>query len=235
MNYLKKYLGVFLAALITIPTLTGCTSQDKSAVSDSANTFMAIVASDSTEDINNYATADVANGDFVQLFNSNTLVDQITAGATTTDLDDQSKQELDEFASLFSSMIKSYSISDVKLDKKDGTYTATAVATFKTSFDMDLLGGDSASSKIDEAIAAYNTNHSEEIATLYESEGTEAAEAKIYNDMLRIILDIYEDEIDNSQEMTYAIVLNLEKNSETDTWLVTGVTNYNESNTESGN
>ena len=122
-------------------------------------------------------------------------------------------------------MITSYSISDVELNKKDGTYTATAVATFKTSFAIDILGSDSASEKINEAITAYNTNHADEITALYE-EGSEVAEAKIYNDMLRIVLEIYEDEIDNSQEMTYAISLDLEKNSETDSWLVTAVNNY---------
>ncbi|MBQ6589570.1 MAG: hypothetical protein IJI01_12960 [Butyrivibrio sp.] len=234
MNRLQKCLGVAMATLLSISSLTGCSNQDKSAVQETANSFMAILASDSTEDINKYATSEVANGGFVQLFNSDTLVNQIADGAGVSELTEESKAELDEFASLFSNMIQSYSISDTNLEKKDGTQTATAVATFKTSFAMDILGSESASNKINDAITAYNTNNAEEIAALYE-EGTEVAEAKIYNDMLRIILEIYEDEIANSKEMTYAIVLDLEKNNETDSWIVTGVSDYDSSNPGSEN
>ena len=234
MYRLQKCLGVALATLLSISSLTGCTNQDKSAVQETASSFMAIVASDSTEDITKYATAEVANGGFVQLFDSDTLVKQLADGAGVSELTEESKTELDEFASLFSDMIKSYTITDINLDKKDGTQTATAVATFKTSFAMDILGSESASNKINEAITAYNSNNAEEIAALYE-EGNDVAETKIYNDMLRIILDIYEDEIQNSQEMTYAIVLNLEKNNETDTWIVTSVSDYDSASSSQDN
>ena len=47
--------------------------------------------------------------------------------------------------------------------------------------------------------------------------------------MLMLILQIYEDEIANSQEMTYAMVLTLEKNTETDSWIVTNVESYDDS------
>ena len=233
MYRLSKRLGVTLAVLLSIFSISGCSSQDKTAVQETAQTFMAIVASDSEEDINKYATSEVANGDFVQLFDADTLVSQFSEGIEEYELTEESKNELDTFASLFSDMIMSYSVSDIKLDKKDDKHTATAVATFKTSFAMDIIGSENVSNKISDAIEVYNADHADEIAALYE-EGNDVAEAKIYNDMLGIILEIYEDEIQNSQEMTYAIVLDLEKNNETDSWIVTGVNDYDSSSAESG-
>ncbi len=232
MYKLSKRLGLTLSVLLSICSLSGCSSQDKTAVQETAQTFMAIVASDSEEDINKYATSEVANGDFVQLFDADTLVSQFSEGIEEYELTEESKNELDTFASLFSDMIKSYSVSDIRLDKKDDTHTASAVVTFKTSFAMDIIGSASVSNKISDAIEVYNADHADEIAALYE-EGNDVAEAKIYNDMLEIILEIYEDEIQNSHEMTYAIVLDLEKNNETDSWIVTGVNDYDSSSAKS--
>ena len=48
--------------------------------------------------------------------------------------------------------------------------------------------------------------------------------------MTMLVLDIYEAEIDKSEPMTYVMVLTLEKNSETDSWIVTKVENYDDSN-----
>ena len=67
MYKLSKRLGVALTVLLSVCSLSACSSQDKTSVQETAESFMAIVASDSEEDINKYATTEVANGDFVQL------------------------------------------------------------------------------------------------------------------------------------------------------------------------
>ncbi len=221
MNF-RKMISIAAATVLTAISLTACTSQDKTAVSETATTFMAIVASDSTEDINNYATSEVANGDFVKLFDADSLVDIFLSSSEGAEISDVAKAEVDEFCNLFADMIKSYSVSNVNINK-DGT--ATAIATIETKFPIDIINSETASAKINEAIDAYNTNNAEEIAALTAEDST-AAQNKIYNDMLRIILIIYEDEIANSEEMTYAIALDLEKNPETDTWIVTNITDY---------
>ncbi len=224
MKFFKKSIGLALAGLLTVSSLTGCTSKEKESVQDTATTFISIIASDSTEDLNNYATPEVVNGDFVQLFDADALINKFVSGSTTIELTDESRSELDEFYSLFSDMIKSYSVSNINIEKGKPA-TATATATIKTYFALDVIKSESANAKKQEAIDAYNERNADEIAALYE-QGTEVAEAKIYNDMLRMILSIYEDEIANSSEKTYAINLSLEKNEETGSWIVTAVESY---------
>lgn len=224
----KKAASIILSAAFSIASLTGCTSSDKAGAEEAATGFLAVVASDSTEDINKYATMEVAGGDFVQLFDAESMTDAFVAGFDQSELTDETRAEVDEFCKLFDDMIKDYSVSKVEVDK-DGV--ATAIATIGTKFPVDIINSESASEKIKEATDAYNKNNEEEIAALYE-QGEDVAEAKIYDDMIRIILEIYEDEIANSSEENYAIALTLEKNTETDTWYVTDVQDYDSSTAE---
>lgn len=227
-NRLKKCLGGALAALLTITSLTGCTSQDKQSVTDTATTFLSIVASDSQEDINKYATSEVANGDFVQLFDADKLAEKFISDSEGVELTEESKAKLDEFCGLFSDMIQSYSVSDVEITKGDPD-TATCIATINTSFAVDITNSEEVAKEFSDAKDRYAINNSEEITALKEEDET-AANNKVYNDMLMLLLEIYEEEISESQEMTYAMVLTLEKNSETDSWIVTKIENYDDSN-----
>ena len=222
---IKKAAAVLCAAFISVTTLAGCTSQDKASVKETSENFLAVVAGKSTDDINSYATIDVANGDFVRLFDADKLLDQFTEGFSAAELTDETNAKFDEFCHLFADMIKDYTVTNVEISK-DGT--ATAVATLNTTFPIDIFNSEEASNKITEAVSKYNNDNADEIAALYE-EGTEVAEKKIFNDFILIILDIYEEEIASSQGQTYAIVLNLEKNQETDSWLVTNVQDYDSS------
>ena len=224
-NRLVALLG---AVVMATGVLTGCASQDKSKVEETAGTFLAIVADESDEDINNYASAEVATGDFVQLFDADALVAAFVQGFNTSELTDDTKAEVDTFCAMFDRLIRDYEVSSVEVGKDN---TATAVATLKTKFPVELMQSESVAAKIGEATEAYYTNNEEEIAALYE-QGEEVAEEKTYNDMIRIIMEIYEDEILNSSETTYAINLTLEKNPETDTWIVTSVEDYKSAHTE---
>ena len=228
MKRLRKMTGLFTAALLTITALTGCSSQDTESVSDTANKFLAVVADDSQEDITTYATTEVATGEFVQFFDADFQKEQFLAGSDENALTDTTKQKIEEFYQLFSDMIQSYSISDVEITKGE-PYSATCVATINTSFDVDITSSEATKALIKEETEKYNTDKAEEIAALSE-EDPDAAQNKILNDMTMLVLDIYEAEIDKSEPMTYAMVLTLEKNSETDSWIVTKVENYDDSN-----
>lgn len=225
---IKRAAAVFCAALISVSSLTGCTSADKTTVKETSEKFLAVVASDSTDNINNYATFEVANGDFVKLFDADKLLDQFTQGFSGAELTEETNTKVDEFCHLFADMITDYTVTKVDV-KKDGT--ATAIATLNTSFPIDIINDEGVSSKITEAVSKYNNDNAEELTALYQ-EGTEVAESKIYNDIILIILDIYEQEIAKSNEMTYAIALDLQKNPETDSWYVTSVNDYDSTATE---
>ena len=212
---------------MTITTLTGCTSPAKDAVSDTANKFLAVVAGDSQEDINSYASTEVANGDFVKLFDSDLLKQQFLDESEGTELTEASKTKLDEFCNLFSDMITSYSVSEVEIPK-EAPNTATCIATINTSFDVNVITSESATKSIETESTRYHINNAEEINSLRE-EDPDAAESKVYNDMVMLVLQIYEEEITESEPMTYVMVLSLEKNSETDSWIVTKIENYDDS------
>ena len=229
MKIYNKFISIFLVTSLTALTLAGCGSQDKNQVEETTNKFLSIIASDSDEDLNTYATTEVAGGDFVQFFDADALADKFTAGFSYSELSDESIAELDEFCSIFSDFIESYSVSNIEVSK-DGT--ATAIATIKTKFDVEVIQSDESSTKISEAIESYNTDNAEEIKALY-AEDSENAEKKVYNDMIAIILEIYEEELLSSDSMTYAITLSLEKNTETDTWYVTNITNYDDAEASS--
>lgn len=228
MDFVKKAAGLLMVTALTVTSLTGCTSKDKTGVEETANGFLAVVASDSSEEISKYATMEVAGGDFVQLFDADSMTDAFVSGFDLSELTDETKKEVDSFCLLFDDMIKEYSVTSVDI-AKDGT--ATAIATIKTNFPVDIINSQSASDKISEATEAYNKNNEEKIAAWYE-EGEEYAKAKIYDDMIRIILEIYEDEIANSSEENYAIALTLEKNAESGAWHVTDVKDYDSSTSE---
>ena len=222
MKIYKKIVSTAAIAVLLTSSLTGCTSQDKSAVEETANTFLAIVAGDSTEDINNYATVSVAGGDFVQFFDSSALADKFSQGFSYSELSEESQTELDEFCSLFSDIIESYSVSSVEVAKDS---TATALATLQTKYDIDVIQSSEVSDQITAAIEKYNTDNAEEISALF-AENEASAEEKVYNDMISIILDIYEEALISSEGNTYAIVLSLLKNEEADSWYVDDVLSY---------
>ena len=225
---INRFVALLTATVLAVGALSGCTSKDKTKVQETAETFLAVVADESDEDINNYASAEVANGDFVQLFDAESLVAAFVQGFNTSELTEDTKSEVDKFCAMFDRLIRDYEVSNVEVGKDN---TATAVATIKTKFPVELMQSESVATKIGEATEAYYSNNEEEIAALYE-QGEEVAEEKTYNDMIRIIMEIYEDEILNSSETTYAINLTLEKNPETDTWIVTSVEDYKSAHKE---
>lgn len=222
---IKKAAALFCAALISVSSLTGCTSADKTSVRETSEKFLAVVANDSTDEITNYATFEVANGDFVKLFDADKLLEQFTQGFSGAELTDETKAKVDDFCHLFADMIKDYTVTKVEINKGG---TATAIATLNTTFPIDIINDEGVSTKITEAVSKYNNDNADELTALYQ-EGTEVAESKIYNDIILIILDIYSQEIAKSEDMTYAIALDLQKNPETDSWYVTNVKDYDSS------
>ena len=218
-------IGAYLTGVcLSISLLTGCVSSaDKNAAKDTADNFLKVVASGQTEGINDYCTDEVASGTFVKLFDSGYLAEQILSGQDTSDLTAETLSELDEFCNLFSNMVTGYEVKEVTAND-DGS--VTAIATITTDFPVDIIKSSSTSEKVMEAAGAYSSEHEEEIATLYAEQGEEATQSKILNDVFLVALQTYEDLIKASAPQEYAIALKLEKNADTGTYLVTGVTDY---------
>lgn len=219
-----KTSAFLLSAVLSISLLTGCVSSaDKTAAKETADSFLNLVASGSTDGISEYCTEEVASGDFVKLFDSGYLAEQILADQDTSSLTEETLNELDEFCQLFSNMVTGYEVNEVT-PNDDGS--VTAIATITTDFPVDIIKSSSTSSKVMEAAGAYSSEHEEEIAALYAEQGEEATSQKILNDVFLVALQTYEELIQSSTPQNYAIALKLEKNAETGTYLVTEVTDY---------
>ena len=226
MNILKKCAAIALSSALIAAALTGCSKYDKSGAQEAAGNFLAAVKSGDENSINAYASSEVAGGDFVKLFDVNSIKEQFLAGFVDIEVEEETTQELDEFCSMFSSLITGYEISEVTVDK-DGK--ATAICTMETRFPIDITSSEESSEMVKEITESYQTQHQDEIDTMFAEEGEEAATARIYNYMTREVLDAYESLIEDSSPENYAIVLTLEKNPETDSWYVTNIQDYDSS------
>jgi hypothetical protein len=224
MSKIGKVGALFISSVLSISLLTGCmSSSDKEAAKDTADKFLSIVASGTTEGINDYCNENVATGDFVKLFDSEYLSQQILEDQDTSSLSEDTLSKLDEVCNLFSNMVTGYEIKEVK-PQDDGS--VSVVATITTDFPVDIIKRSSTSEKVLQSANNYSAEHEEEINTYYQENGEEATQAKILNDIFILTLDTYEEEIAASSPQDYAIVLKLEKNKETDSFLITDVTDY---------
>ena len=61
---INRIVALLTATVLAVGALTGCTSKDKTKVQETAETFLAIVADESDEDINNYLPFKVTNPNF---------------------------------------------------------------------------------------------------------------------------------------------------------------------------
>ncbi len=223
MRTLKTVAAVATSFILSLSLLTGCSSADKTAVQETCENFLDIVKSGTNENIEKYASSEVANGSFVKTFDSEYLKQNFMDGFVTADIDDETRTRVENFCSLFSDMITDYTISDVSVDKNN---VGTVVAMVNTSFPIDVIDNSEALEMINEQAVNYYAENEEKINALYEEKSEEEVEAIIYNDMITKIIDVYEALIKEASPETYAIVFTVEKNAETDSWYITNVSSY---------
>lgn len=219
-----KYLPAIAASiLVSFSLLTGCGSADKTAVQETAENFLSIVKSGTNENIEKYASLEVAEGEFVKTFDSEYLKQNFKEGFVSSEVDEETLAKVDSFCSLFSDMVTEYSISDVNVDKS-GVGHVTAI--INTAFPIEVVDNEEALLKISEMAENYYAENEETIKALYEEKTEEEVEEIVYNDMIVKIIEVYETLIKEASPESYAIRLTVEKNSETDSWFVTDVSTY---------
>jgi hypothetical protein len=211
---------------MAVAALTGCESKDKGAVKEAAESFMEAVKTGDKDKINEYSSDEVASGYFVELFDADSLKDELTTSLGNPTLEDETVAKLDEFYSLYSSMMEKYEITDIGMND-DGS--ATAYVTMTNSFPFDVITNESSQVKFSKASEEYNTGNQDELIQITNEQGQQAAVEKACNDLILIALDIYEEEIEVSDPVTYILALTLNKNEETGRYYVTGVQSYDSS------
>ncbi len=223
----NKFAAVCISLLLTASLLAGCSSKkDESGAQEAAESFMEAVKTGSKDGINQYSSAEVATGEFVELFDADRLKEELVAGLGDTNLDEETQSRIDGFCSRYGAMMEEYQITGVTLND-DGT--ATAYVTMKNSFPYDVVQSDETQSKVDEELIRYNEGSEEALQSIISEQGQEVAVERAYNDMLILVLDVYEEEIKASEPVTYMLALTLNKNEELGSWYVTAVQSYDSS------
>ena len=222
----KKMTATGLAVLVAASVLTGCESKDKGAVREAAEAFMEAVKTGDRDGINEYSSDEVANGNFVELFDADFLKDELTTSLGNPDLEEATISKLDEFYALYSAMMEKYEITDIAMNEAGN---ATAYVTMTNSFPFDVITNESSQVKFSKASEEYNTDNQEELVQITNEQGQEAAVVKACNDLIIIALDIYEEEIKAADPVTYMLALSLNKNEETGKWYVSAIQSYDSS------
>ncbi len=226
MNICKKIGSLAIVLTLSTTALLGCASQERTAAKETVTAFLDIVKSGTNDNIEQYATKEVTSGEFVKTFDSEYLIEQFKQGLETEELDSETSTLLNELYSKISGMVTGYEITKVSIDKKN---TANAIVKINTEFPVNIFGSDETTAKIKEAAEKYHAEHDEEISKMYEDLGKEEAEAQLYQKRIQIVVDTYNKIISEAKPETYAIVLSLEKNTETDSWNVTSVSSFDSS------
>ena len=220
---IKKIAVSGLAFILSASALTGCGSNDKTAVKEASEAFMEAVKTNDKDGINQYSNSDVASGYFVSLFDGDYVEEQLVSSLGNPSLDDETMAKMDEFYSMYATMMDKYEITEVVMND-DGS--ATTSVTMTTNFPFDVISSEETSTRVQTATASYNEANQEELTLIATEEGTEAATNRAYNDIILIVMDIYEEAILGAEQTTYKIALNLEKNEETGTWYVKSVQSH---------
>ncbi len=223
---INKKLKIALMITLSLLCFTGCGTKDKTDIKEATQSFIEGLKVGDTTAINEYSSDEVATGNFVELYDSNYLKEYLVSGLGDFEVADETTERLDKFQTLYSTMLEEYEITDVTLND-DGT--ATAYVTIKNSFPYDIVTDENIKDKVHQASETYIEENQDEISAIIKDEGEDAAKNKTYNDIIIAALDIYEEEINHSEPITYMLAISLSKNEETGSWYVTGIQSYDSS------
>ena len=225
---IKRTAAIGLSLILCSASLIGCgnTKKDIEKATETADNFMTALKEGNIEGVSEYATADVSEGAFVELFDAEYLKLQLLTSLGNPGLDDETVQKLDSFYAHYASMIEDYSITEVTANDDN---TTTAYVTMVNAFPYDVITSEGTQERFAQASEAYKEEHAEEIATITSEQGEDAAAEKVCSDLIGIAIDIYEESIKRSQPITYMIALTLSKDGKNDPWLVSSIQSYDSS------
>lgn len=212
----KKLVSAIVVLTMSTTALTGCTSSKK-AISETVENFLEVIESGSSENIEQYASRNVIEGEFVHRFDASFLTDDLKAGIEQENLDEGTAQRLDNLCASFSNMVTSHELTSVTVKKGVGT----VIVTLKTAFPINLTMNDTISERVSAKVADYNESNAEKI-----NNTDPEIQKQVYNERINLVLETYEDVISESSEVDNIFVFTVSKDSDSHDWLVTDVQNY---------
>ena len=210
----KRWISVLITVL-AVMLLTGCNA-DKKAVTESAEGFLNALVNNDMDAASTYATEEFMNSDTMKLMDPEYLSDSFYAAMNVDkeDLDETAHAAVDEYVkSVVEKAYQSYEVQDVKIQED----TAAVTCRITLGYDPDASSGIPDSTR--QLISQYQTDHYDELITIYTDEGEKAMFRKLYSDLIPIVIGQMKEQLESAEPSEEKTILTLEKRD--GKWLVT--------------
>ena len=220
---------ILIAAMLTAcMLLSGCSLfKHTEEIEAAATGFLdCLVAGDTTE-VANYAAETVFDENAFTTFNADYLENDFYASMEldrSRITEDAQKAVRDYCELIVRSLLKSYTLTGTEEVKGVGTVTAEVVLGFDPD-SIEPAEGSDAYAQMSKAIEEYQDKNLNELIDIYNSQGEEAYYNRFYSDLIPIVLDIYQQQIESSEEVRQTMTLTVERQEDEEkTWKVTSFT-----------
>ena len=210
----KKLITVLLTVL-TVLVLTGCNS-DKKAVTQTAEGFLNAMVNNDMKAASQYATEDFMKSKTMKLMDPEYLADTFYAamGVEKEDMGEEAQKAVDEYVrKVISKAYKSFEIQDIKIMEDKASVTA------KITLGYNPEASSGQSDETLELIKQYQSEHYDELISIYTEEGEKAMYKKMYNDLIPIVIGKMQEALENSEPSDEKTILSIARIDKT--WLVT--------------
>ena len=207
---MSKRLITILLTVFTVMLLTGCNG-DQKAVSETAEGFLTAMVNNDLDAAGQYASEEFMNSETMKMMDSEYLADAFYAqmGQEKEDMGEEAQAAVDAYVQ--NVVKKAYKSFEIQED--------SASVTAKITLGYDLEASSDVSEETIELVKEYQSEHYDELVSIYTEEGEKAMFKKIYNDLIPIIVGKMQEDIEKSSGSEEKTILTLQKTD--GKWLVT--------------
>lgn len=212
---MSKRLITILLTVFTVMLLTGCNG-DQKAVTETAEGFLTAMVNNDLEAAGQYASEEFMNSETMKMMDSEYLADAFYAqmGQEKEDMGEEAQAAVDAYVqNVVKKAYKSFEIQDIKIQEDSASVTA------KITLGYDPEASSDVSDETIELVKEYQSEHYDELVSIYTQEGEKAMFKKIYNDLIPIIVGKMQEDIEKSSGSEEKTILTLQKTD--GKWLVT--------------
>ena len=172
----RRLISVLVTVFTVMLLATGCNS-DQKAVTESVEGFLNAMVANDMEKASQYATEDFMKSDTMKLMQPDYLADTFYSamGIEKNDLDEKAQNAVNEYVkNVVDKAYKSFEIQDIKVQEETAAVTARITLGYNPDASSNM------SDDTGDLINAYQTEHYDELITIYTEEGEKAMNKKIY-------------------------------------------------------
>lgn len=216
----KTKLYILFLSVCLIFTMTGCSSSDKREITETVEAFLGAAENTDYDTVSDYCSENVLSSMGLTALNiadsENHYYEHQEIDRTI--LSEETQKAVTDYYTFFAqNLIQDYSITEVTYQDGIGTVNAT-ITTFSREA-TDYMASEAFRTELSDLMNSYQTEHLEELSSIYMKDGEEAMQQAFYNAIIPLIMEKYKSNYDNYESDILSIVLNVEKVN--DTWKIT--------------